>query len=83
MLHDPGRVAARAPLGRRSRILLAELPDVANPERVGFFVDEVSDDHFGLQIMRERADQAGVELAIASQPDSGTSVTVCWGREQL
>jgi len=46
----------------------------------GFSMDEVSDDHFGLQIMRERADRAGMELVIATQPDGGTSVTVRWKR---
>jgi PAS domain S-box-containing protein len=46
----------------------------------GFSMDEVSDDHFGLQIMRERADQAEMELVIATQPDGGTSVTVRWKR---
>ena len=48
----------------------------------GFSIDQVSDDHFGLQIMRERADQAGVDLNVSSQPGSGTSVTVSWKEEK-
>jgi PAS domain S-box-containing protein len=45
---------------------------------IGFSVDKTLDDHFGLKIMRERADLAGVELIISTQPGSGTSVKVCW-----
>ena len=45
---------------------------------LGFSLDNISDDHFGLQIMRERADQAGITLAVDSTPGMGTSVTVCW-----
>lgn len=48
----------------------------------GFLIDKVSDDHFGLQIMRERAEQAGVDLSIDSQPGNGTSVIVCWKKEE-
>jgi PAS domain S-box-containing protein len=44
----------------------------------GFSLDRVSDDHFGLQIMRERVDQAGMELTIDTQPGQGTSITVGW-----
>ncbi len=51
---------------------------VIQDDGIGFFVDKVSDDHFGLQIMRERADLAGVNLTLSSQPGRGTTVTVCW-----
>lgn len=55
---------------------------IIQDDGMGFSIDTVSDDHFGLQIMRERADQAGVDLSVISQPESGTSVTVCWKEEK-
>jgi PAS domain S-box-containing protein len=54
---------------------------VVKDDGSGFLIDKVSDDHFGLQIMHERADQAGVKLGVESQPGCGTSITVCWERE--
>jgi PAS domain S-box-containing protein len=51
---------------------------IVQDDGTGFSIDQVSDDHFGLQIMRERADRAGLELAITAQPGRGTSVTVSW-----
>ena len=56
---------------------------IVEDDGIGFSLDKVSDDHFGLQIMHERADQAGMELAVATQPGGGTSVTVCWKKGQL
>lgn len=38
--------------------------------------------HFGVSIMRERAQQIGAVLDIASQPGSSTRVTVHWTREK-
>jgi signal transduction histidine kinase len=55
---------------------------IMRDDGTGFSIDKVSDDHFGLQIMRERAEQAGVELTIASQPGNGTSITVAWKGEK-
>ena len=55
---------------------------IIQDDGTGFPIDQVSDDHFGLQIMRERADQAGVDLNVSSQPGSGTSVTVSWKEEK-
>jgi signal transduction histidine kinase len=51
---------------------------IVKDDGVGFSIDSVSDDHFGLQIMHERAEQAGVDLTIESQYGSGTSITVSW-----
>jgi signal transduction histidine kinase len=48
---------------------------------MGFLMDKVSDDHFGLQIMRERAEQAGLKLVVTSQPGTGTFVNVDWKKE--
>lgn len=48
----------------------------------GFLMSNVNlDEHFGLQIMRERAGQAGVKLEIESQPGKGTSIWVHWKKE--
>ncbi len=58
-----------------------DLEMIVQDDGKGFMLDKAQDDHFGLQIMRERADLAGVELAIISQPGIGTSVTVYWKRE--
>lgn len=56
---------------------------IIQDDGIGFSIDKVPDDHFGLQIMRERAGQAGLELAIATQPGGGTSVTVSWEKPYL
>ena len=45
---------------------------------VGFEVDQVTANHFGLRIMRERADSIGAELRIVSEIGQGTHVTVTW-----
>jgi two-component system nitrate/nitrite sensor histidine kinase NarX len=44
----------------------------------GFDPLRVGGDHFGLGIMRERAAAVGARLAIASQPDEGTTITAEW-----
>jgi signal transduction histidine kinase len=44
----------------------------------GFDQDEVSPDHLGLSIMRERAQAIGADLTVASEPGSGTAVAVAW-----
>ena len=56
---------------------------IVQDDGTGFLIDKVSDDHFGLQIMHERADQAGVKLAIDAQPGNGTSITVYWEKAPL
>jgi len=38
--------------------------------------------HFGVNIMRERAQQIGAALDVASAPGSSTRVTVHWAREK-
>jgi signal transduction histidine kinase len=47
----------------------------------GFEQDRVLADHFGLRIMRERADAIGATLAVHSQPGHGTQVRVLWRGE--
>lgn len=50
---------------------------------VGFSHDAAAAGHFGLIIMRERADAVGAALAIDSQPGHGTVITLRWSREPL
>ena len=47
----------------------------------GFDQDEMSPEHLGLSIMRERAQAIGAELTVTSQPGSGTEVSVIWEME--
>ena len=44
----------------------------------GFDPQQISGEHFGLHIMRERAASIGAELTIDSQPQQGTRIRVEW-----
>ncbi|MBA3532647.1 MAG: histidine kinase, partial [Ardenticatenales bacterium] len=44
----------------------------------GFDPEHIPLDHFGLSIMRERAEAGGVLLSIASQPGQGTTIAIRW-----
>jgi PAS domain S-box-containing protein len=44
----------------------------------GFNVDQVKGSHFGIRIMRDRAETIGGELKVESAPDKGTIVTFSW-----
>ncbi|HZG69168.1 MAG TPA: sensor histidine kinase, partial [Herpetosiphonaceae bacterium] len=44
----------------------------------GFDPAHLPPDHFGVRIMRERAETIGATLELASQPGGGTRVTVAW-----
>jgi PAS domain S-box-containing protein len=44
----------------------------------GFVENELLSDHFGLSIMQERAHDVGAQVAIHSQPGSGTEVIFTW-----
>ncbi|MEP7290044.1 MAG: histidine kinase [Chloroflexota bacterium] len=44
----------------------------------GFNHDHALPDHFGLDIMRERAAEVGAQVEIASQPGRGTEVRFTW-----
>jgi signal transduction histidine kinase len=48
----------------------------------GFAPDDVSPEHMGLGIMRERAEAVGAQLRIVSQAGQGTQVTVVWPGDQ-
>ena len=47
---------------------------------VGFLFHTKSATMLGLEIMRERAEDIGATLGIASQPGAGTTITVEWRR---
>jgi signal transduction histidine kinase/ligand-binding sensor domain-containing protein len=44
----------------------------------GFNLDEVSSNHLGIAIMRERAQAIGAKLTINTQPGQGTQIHVRW-----
>ena len=48
----------------------------------GFDTSSVLLDHFGLQIMRERADSIGAQFSIYSEVDEGTQISVTWQEKQ-
>lgn len=44
----------------------------------GFDPEQISSGHYGLSMMRERAEGAGARLSITSQPGQGTALTLRW-----
>lgn len=44
----------------------------------GFDTSGIGADHFGLRIMRERADSIGARLSVRSRPGAGTCIRVVW-----
>jgi two-component system nitrate/nitrite sensor histidine kinase NarX len=44
----------------------------------GFKPEQVPSGHYGLSMMRERAEAAGVLLSVSSQPDHGTEIFMRW-----
>jgi len=44
----------------------------------GFDLDQTFSGHYGLEMMRERAEAVGAQLAVVSQPDHGTELTIRW-----
>jgi PAS domain S-box-containing protein len=47
----------------------------------GFGTSELTPSgHYGLTMMRERAEAVGAELAVTSKPGQGTQVTIHWGK---
>ena len=45
---------------------------------VGFDPQQTISGHYGLSMMRERAEAEGLALTITSQPSQGTQLTICW-----
>ncbi|MFV9672131.1 MAG: sensor histidine kinase [Acidimicrobiia bacterium] len=60
-------------IGTASRVNLAVVDD-----GYGFEATDISAGSMGLDIMRERADEIGAELAISSEQDIGTTVELTW-----
>lgn len=53
---------------------------IVKDDGVGFdFVEDqsISGDHFGLQMMRERAEAIGSQIKLTSEPGQGTEIKVC------
>ena len=51
----------------------------------GFDMNQMESGHYGLIMMQERADAAGVQLSIISQPGHGTELSIYWkdvGKEE-
>jgi PAS domain S-box-containing protein len=44
----------------------------------GFDPEQVPSGHYGLAMMRERADAAGVQLSVTSRPGDGTEIVIRW-----
>lgn len=45
---------------------------------IGFDLQKLKPDHFGLGIMRERALQVGAQFSVESQPGAGTVINLSW-----
>jgi PAS domain S-box-containing protein len=50
---------------------------------LGFDVAQVTPEHLGLAIMRERSESIGGELAIVSTPGEGTEITIRWTNPEM
>ena len=46
----------------------------------GFNPSQSFSGHYGLSMMRERAEAVGVRLSIISQPGHGTELYICWNQ---
>jgi PAS domain S-box-containing protein len=44
--------------------------------------NQIPPSHYGLGMMRERAEEAGATLTITSQPGHGTDIMICWGEQE-
>ena len=44
----------------------------------GFKPEQIPSGHYGLAMMHERAEDAGLELSVASRPDHGTEIAIRW-----
>jgi ligand-binding sensor domain-containing protein/signal transduction histidine kinase len=64
--------------GRKGAGQVKRVELVIRDDGIGFDLDRVAPERLGLGIMRERAETAGVELDVDSQPGHGTQITVVW-----
>ncbi len=44
----------------------------------GFDPEQITSGHYGLSMMRERAEEVGAQLSVTSQPGQGTKLTIRW-----
>ena len=74
--------ASRATVGLRGVEVAKEqeagIELLVSDDGCGFDRTQVSSDHLGLRIMRERAEAVGATVTIDSAPGRGTQVTVVW-----
>ena len=49
-----------------------------NDNGQGFDTEKVFSGHYGLGMMRERAEAAGALLSVTSQPGHGTELRISW-----
>jgi PAS domain S-box-containing protein len=72
---------------KRVKITLTQVDDIINlcivDDGVGFNPDQTISGHYGISIMRERAEAAGAELLITSQPGKGTTVVIQWIKTRI
>lgn len=55
---------------------------VISDDGAGFSADAVAPHHFGLTLMRERAESVGATFDVASAPGAGTRIAMRWGALQ-
>ena len=48
----------------------------------GFLLGQTTSGHYGLEMMRERAEAVGAHLLIASKPGEGTELSVHWSEDE-
>jgi signal transduction histidine kinase len=46
----------------------------------GFDPEQIPSGHYGLSMMRERAEGVGAQLSITSQPSQGTELVIHWAQ---
>lgn len=49
---------------------------------IGFDLETIPADHYGISIMRERAEKIGADLSIDTAPDEGTYIHIQWHESQ-
>ena len=52
---------------------------IISDDGAGFSTDAVAPHHFGLTLMRERAESVGASFEVASAPGAGTRISLRWG----
>ena len=56
---------------------------VVTDDGQGFDIDNIPPDHFGLQIMNERAEAIGGTLTVNSRPGAGSKIAIQWSEKSL